>query len=601
MTRNHCFTLLLGLCFSASLFASVQSGADKLINAVDPAINIGMDVFDLTTGVNLYHRNEKRLFIPASNMKLFSDAAALMVLGPDYRFQNTLSVGPSQIREGTLKGDLYLRLQGDPSFDHIRLAQMLDALKTFHIHRIEGHVIIDSSLLHVNAHAPGWMAEDLSYGYGAPIAPLMMDANRVLVTVNPGALEKEPAVVELPEGADGIHVENLVKTQANSRQCGVDLSMDEENHLTVRGCMGVGQWAVMQKVAIRNPLLYAEGLIKARLRAQNIVLEGSVRLGKTPKQAMVIASDWSKPIAQLMADTMKPSDNLYADSLYLHAAAKLKGVPVNWGEAQTLLKQFLTQQTHISLKHAVLTDGSGLSRYDLLSPKQTVKLLRFLHERFPLSYEYISALPVSGRDGTLQKRLKKPNQKDMVRAKTGTMRGVVSLSGYLYTANAHTLAFAIYINNLPGTKLSVSGKYRYLVDALTNYFLSQKPSNNSWAKVFMVYPRINYQQKPTQNEVWRQRYAKWRRLENALKLALQGQAVTVIYHANELVLLDRQNQPQAVLSALEKVQRQYPFAAALFSEQSPQTVQAPLTVWSNHLASTDKQVKRVWSIHEAVI
>jgi len=598
--KKGTFSGVLGLTFFSALsYASIQSGADKLINQIDPSINIGIEVIDLTNGTTLYHRNEARSFIPASNMKLFSDAAALMVLGPDYRFKNQLSTGAAQLQQGVLKGSLYLNLPGDPSFSHDRLANLINALKSLHINRIQGNVIIDSSHANVNPYAPGLMLEDRAYSYGAPLAPVMIDANRMTATVNPADKAGQPAVVEVDDDSGSIVINNQVKTKEQGARCGVDFAMDKENHLTVRGCVAVGQWAVQQKMAIRNPLIYAQGLVKQQLNQANIVLDGNVVLGKTPYGSMLIATDTSKPIAQLMADTLKPSDNLYADSLFLHAADKLHGSPVNWGEAQPLIKNFIQQQTGIEMKQAILTDGSGLSRYDLLTPSQTVSLLRFLFDRFPLSYEYIAALPVSGRDGTLQRRFRKPEQQDMVRAKTGTMRGVVSLSGYLYTANAHTLAFAMYINNVPGTSPSVSGRYRYLIDALCSYFLQQKPGNTSWAKVFVSHARIKYQQNPTQAEQQRGRQARWRRLETVVKQALKGQSVTVLYRGNELVLQDNQSDPSHVLAALQALRKKYPFAVALSSKSAPASLNAPLMLWAEATV-LPSQTQRVWTIKEAV-
>ncbi|CDZ75820.1 D-alanyl-D-alanine carboxypeptidase DacB precursor [Legionella massiliensis] len=588
---------------SASSYASIQSGADRMINQIDPTMNIGIEVVDLTTGATLYHRNQARTFIPASNMKLFSDAAALMVLGPDYRFKNQLSTNATQLQQGILKGSLYLHLTGDPSFNHDRLAALIAGLKSWGIKHIQGNVYIDSSHAVANPYPPGWMVSDLVYSYGAPTAPLMIDTNRLTVTVNPAGKPDEPAVVETDDASSSIVLSNQVKTKATSAHCGVDFSMDKDNHLTVRGCVGVGQWAVMQKMAIRNPLAYAQGLIKRQLSDANIVFEGNVLLGKAPSGSLLIASESSKPISQIMADTLKPSDNLYADSLFLHAAEKLNGAPVNWDLAQVQVKKFLQQQTGINLSNAVLTDGSGLSRNNLLTPEQTVGLLRFLYDRFPLTYEYIAALPVSGRDGTLQKRFKKPNQQDMVRAKTGTMTGVVSLSGFLYTANDHTLAFAIFINNRKGTPVSVSGHYRSLVDALCTYFLQQKPGNNILSKVFAPHTRIKFQQNPTQAELQRGRQARWRRLETVVKQALKGQAVTVIYRGNELVLKDNQADSSKVLTALQSVRKKYPFAVALSSQAMPMaTGDKPLVLWTETVAATagTGASKRIWVIRESV-
>ncbi len=590
-------TILLWVLGLAPAYATIQSGVDELLNKISPTINIGIEVVDLATGRCLYQRNQDRYFIPASNMKLFSEAAALMILGPDYHFTNQLSTDASQLQQGVLDGSLYLHLPGDPSLDHNRLATLISKLKKWGITRILGDIVIDSGYAEVDIYPPGWVKKDLDYSYGAPVAPLIMDRNRLTVTVNPAGRADQAAVVEVIDPSGTVQIENQVMTRSPKAHCGIDFSMTKENYLRVRGCIGAGQWAIRQQVAIRNPFLYAQGLLQHQLKENNIHLKGTIILGKLPSRSMLVAKDTSRPITQLMADTLKPSDNLYADSMFLHSAAKLFGKPVNWYEAESVLKKFLQHQTGIALGKATLLDGSGLSRKDLLTPHQTVSLLRFLHDRFPLSYEYIAALPVSGRDGTLQRRFKTSRQRDLVRAKTGTMAGVVTLSGYLSTANAHTLAFAIFINNRPGTKLTISGRYRYLVDALCGLFLRQRPSEVLLKQVAAQDVRLKFQQNTTQAELQRQKEAKWRQLEAMVKKVLLGRAITILYHNDELILYDNSLDSNIVLSRLKQLETKYAFALALMTQLKPATPGNKL-LWINTLSA--KNVKRIWAIREAV-
>ena len=587
------------ICASASS-TSLQKPIDRIINQVDPNINMGIEVVDLNTGELLYQRNAERAFIPASNMKLFSDAAALLVLGPDYRFQNQLSTDASSLVNGTLNGSLYLHLSGDPSFTQDHLDGLLSQLSTWGIQTIKGNVVLVSNHSVVNAYAPGIVAKDLTYSYGAPLAPLMLDENRVTVTVNPTFTPGESALVELTTPDNSLILDNQVKTHATSKGCGIDYRMDQDNHLVVRGCVGVGQWAVQQRIAIRNPLRYAQEMVKLSLEKRHITLDGQVTLGTAPSSSLLLATHASKPINQLMADTLKPSDNLYADSLYLHAAATLQGSPLNWAQAQPVVKNFLQQQTGINLQTAILTDGSGLSRNDLLTPHQTVILLQFLHDRFPLAYEYISALPVAGQDGTLQRRLRKPTQQGLVRAKTGSMTGIMSLSGYLYTANAHTLAFAIFINTTPGTKPSISGRYRSLVDTLCDFLLAQKPDSSYLAKAFNLHPhaRVSFQLRPSAADRQRNHQAKWRRIESAVKKALANQSVTVLFRNEQLVLIDHGANINTVWNILQSLSKQYSFAVALQSPSSPTNAQkTPRLLWVNNASQT---AVRIWTLRESV-
>ncbi len=590
------------LCFlwSISMATNLQNAVDAIINHVDPSINMGMVVVDLNTGETLYQKNPTRAFVPASNMKLFSDAAALLALGPDYRFQSYLSTDAPVLDNGVLQGSLYLHLPGDPSLTQDNLDTLFSQLSQWGVQRIAGDVILVSNNSVVNSYAPGRVASDFKYSYGASVAPVVFDENRLTVTVNPAYRAGSAAFVELSKKNNSLFINNQVKTASSGSGCGVDFSMDDENHLTVRGCVGVGQWSIQQRIAIRNPLRYAQDLVREHLANVNIKLNGKVRLGSAPQSSLLLSSHVSKPITQLMADTLKPSDNLYADSLFLHAAAKLYGAPLNWEQAEPIVKKFLQQQTGISLQSAVLVDGSGLSRHDLLTAQQTVELLQYLHDRFPLAYEYIAALPIAGQDGTLRKRFRNPSQQGLLRAKTGTMTGVISLSGYLYTANAHTLAFAIFINKRPGTKPSVSGQYRSLVDTLCTYFLRQKPDNRQYAAAQNPHARVAYQQKPTHADNERRKYARWRQLEVALKRELHGQAVTVLFRNDQLELKDNSADINQVWRALQNLRRKYSFSVALHSKTIPSgNKNSPFLLWVKVPNQTSEN-NRTWTLREAV-
>ncbi|MDP3706339.1 MAG: D-alanyl-D-alanine carboxypeptidase/D-alanyl-D-alanine-endopeptidase [Legionellaceae bacterium] len=584
------------LCSSA-LATNLQRPIDKIINQIDPNINMGMMVVDLNTGETLYQRNATNTFTPASNMKLFSDAAALLVLGPDYRFQSRLSTDATSLRDGILTGSLYLYLPGDPSFTQGHLDILFAQLPTWGIHRIQGNVVLVSDHSTIAPHAPGVVPNDLTYSYGAPTAPLMVDENRLTVTVNPSYRVGEPAIIEYSAPNDTFVLDNHVKTAAAASHCGVGVKTTSDNHLLVQGCISLGQGAVQARIPIAHPLSYAQVLIRNRLENVNVTLDGQVLLGQPPQKTLLLATHASKPITQLMADTLKPSDNLYADSLFLHAAETIHGSPLNWQQSQPIVKNFLQQQTGINLQNAVLIDGSGLSRQDLLTPLQTVGLLRYLHDRFPLAYEYIAALPIAGQDGTLLRRFRKPTQRGFLRAKTGSMTGIMSLSGYLYSANAHTLAFAIYINTRHGTSPSISGRYRGMVDALCDFLLQQKPDNKRVTPTANPHARVAFQQQPSLSDKTQVRHAKWRRIEYALKQALKNQPISIIFRNEQLVLIDHGADVNRTWSAIQSVGKKYSFAVALHGKSAPTSnKQMPLLMWVNNGSDN----LRTWYLRETV-
>ena len=589
------FILFMIACMSWA--TPVQSDVENLLRQVDPAINLGALVVDLNTGETLYSRNASKTFIPASNMKLFSDAAALLALGPNYQFTTELSTDATRLDQGVLKGSVYLYLPGDPSLKSEDVTDLLAELKTWGIKRIDGNIILASARHGIHPYAPGWSKKDLTHSYGAPLAPLILDENRLIVTVNPAARAGQNARVELNTSNSGITLLNKVVTNTTAKGCGLSYVMDKKNQLTVHGCIGLGQWSGQQKLAIKNPARYAKAHIKSDLHQFSIVLNGKIKFGKKPKSALLLGTHKSKSISGLLEKTLKTSDNLYAESLYLHTAEVLHGSPVSWRKAEPIIKKFIEQETNISMKKAILRDGSGLSRQDQLTPKQTVALLKFLHARFPLAYEYISALPVAGRDGTLSKRLKKPSEQGFVRAKTGTMSGITSLSGYMYTSNAHTLAFAIYINKGPKTKAKTTWRYASLIDRLCSFFLKQTPSNHPKKRALHAHDRIAFQEHPVLIETTRQHTKKWRHIELAIKRALKGKPVAVIYRGDRLLLDDQSGDANTVWSALQSVNKKYPFSVALHGRAAPKKRYAtPSLLW---IKTSTALPTRTWVIQDS--
>lgn len=570
-------------------YADLQNDIERIIKNIAPNLNIGIDVFDLTTKRSLYSRNATKLYTPASNMKLFSNAAALMILGPDYRFVNFLSTNASSLEKGILNGSLGLSLSGDPTFTYKRLAGLIKSLKSWKINNIAGNIYIDSSHAKIDPYPPGWDKKDLIYSYAAPIAPLMIDANRLTIIINPANQINNKSIIETNNPGLKLSLNNQIYTKIKKTHCSINIMMNKYNAITTSGCVNIGQMAVKQQIAIQNPFLYIKSLINKLLKENNITFKGKILLGKISKNSILIKSEKSKSIAQILADTLKQSDNLYADSLFLHAAGTLNGSPINWKYAQILIKKFLKQTTGNSLDNATIVDGSGLSRLNFVTPQQTVKLLHFLYQRFPLSYEYIAALPVSGRDGTLQNRLTKPTEQGLIRAKTGTMKGILSLSGFLYTANAHTLAFAIYINSYKFTAL-----HRYLIDSLCDYLLQQRPTNIVKANNIAP-PKL--QRRPTEAKLQRQKNAKWRQLEIAVKRSLYNQEVTILYYDHKLIIKDDQNDNLKVLNVLSALRKKFSFATILTSDNLPTSRKFLLWV---KLDNSSNRARRIWTIREVI-
>jgi len=546
---------------------SVSSALNNLIKKTDPHINMGMMVVDLTTGNTLYQHQDKQLMSPASNMKLFSQAAAFLALGPEYEIPTTLSTDAKTLINGRLNGNLYLVMPADPSFSHKALFSLLNQLSNLGVRSITGDVIIQSDLAAASPYPPGMTPRDEQFSYGAPVSPLILDENRLTVVVNPASQVGLPAVVETLSPPGVFEIDNHVVTRGSPKDCGVSVSFDNYGKIHAKGCVVVGQMALQFKTPIKYPLAYLAQHVTYKLRQLGIEFNGQVKLGHRIGKTIELAKHNSKNLSQLMALTLKPSDNLYANALYLLSANYIRQAPSNWSQAQLAVRSFLQQQTDINMSNAVFGDGSGLSRFNRVTAFQTMSLLTYFYDKFPIAYEYISALPISGYDGTLKRRLNQAYQKGMIRAKTGTMTGIYSLSGYLITKNRHTLAFAIYINRSADGKNHMRGSYREFIDLMCSLLLKSEPSNLHHPLFFYAKPH-GVQKSLTALEMHNRHNAAWRNLEYLLKKELRSQALTIIYHPNELVILDNNNHDSVIWNAIKKLKNKN-IGVALESLQAP--------------------------------
>lgn len=592
MNLRQTLFILISLFACTSFGVNYTETANRLIRNIDTHINMSMLVVDLNTGKTIFERNANQVLIPASNMKLFSQASALLALGQNYSFNNTLSTDAAKLENNVLYGNLYVNLPGDPSLTSQDVYNLIASLTKWGIKLITGDIIIVSPNQFVNSYAPGRLKEDIPRSYGASIAPVIINENTVTVAVGPGRTGNL-ARISFDDPYVNLLTSNQIKTSRACKRPIIGLYLNKENHLFAHGCINPKHGTFHNSLAILNPGLYAQDIISNSLKATHITLQGNIYLGSAPKSTMLFASHVSEPLSKLMADTLKPSDNVYADSLFLHAARQLNGSPLNWDRAQHVVKTYLQRQTGTDLSQAIIVDGSGLSRLNRVSAKQTVALLSYIYRHFPLAQNYIAALPIAGVDGTLEKRFRKPSTQGNIRAKTGYMKGIFGLSGYAYTPNGHTLAFSIFINRTPRTR--AKGSYRELIDRLCEVMVRQQPKGGTaYSKQNNPSNYVSNQLTPLQSMPT---FEGWKQLETALRKALDTQNVSITYYPNSLILQDKSANASNVLTTLQNLSQKYPFAVALEASRFVESNQQMRLLWikNNQLESS-----RTWKIFPTV-
>jgi serine-type D-Ala-D-Ala carboxypeptidase/endopeptidase (penicillin-binding protein 4) len=428
----------------------------------------GLLVADAETGKVLYEWNADRHFHPASTTKLFTTTLALAKLGPEFRFHTTLEAAGALDAGGELHGDLVLVGRGDPNLSNRQfpyteqveregpadkvLAEMADAAVAQGLRRLDGDIIADDSYFSYERYPSGWELEDLKYGFGAPVSAIAVNDNTFFVEARPGEHAQEPtSISEEPWAADYDFLNHIV-TAAPHAEVKIHVTWEPGSHqIDLQGEIPAGAEPVRLTLALPEPAEYAAQLLKRLLEQHGVQVQGQARarhsgdLAASPAGTpTILAEHISVPLADVIRAVNKTSENLHAEML-LRTVAR---VETGTGSLENGLKveaEFL-KIAGVSEDDAFLTDGSGLSRRNLVTPRAMVALLRYI-ARQPWSYALVSSLPVAGKDGTLAAPFKDSAAAGRIFAKTGSLEHAKALAGYATTLSGRHLVFAILGDN----------------------------------------------------------------------------------------------------------------------------------------------------------
>jgi len=443
--------------------------AEAALSAVGPDKGAwGVLVTDAATGEVLYSRNADGYFMPASNAKLFTTALALATLGPDYRVRTTVESSGTLDANGVLSGDLVLIGRGDSNLSNRKFpygkkeeregppekvfAEFAGAIVAHGVKEVSGDVIVDDSMFQHEQFPSGWLVDDILWSYGAAISAITVNDNTFTLDLRSGVHEGDSARYEMGLASDFYTVENSVLTTARGTEEKLAVARDPGSHLVhLSGTMPLDAQPRRLTIAIEDPAEYAAGLLTRLLEARGVKIDGHSRARHAADPAvdpaapqMILAEHASVPLSDEIRLTNKNSENLHAELLLLLAAHE-KASARNYEVALKFASDFF-KTVGIADGDVVLSDGSGLSRKDLITPRAVVQLLHYAATQ-PWGELYRSTLPVAGEDGTLSDRMKNTPAAARVFAKTGTIGHGNALSGYATTFRGERLLFSILGNN----------------------------------------------------------------------------------------------------------------------------------------------------------
>ncbi|MCX7993792.1 MAG: D-alanyl-D-alanine carboxypeptidase/D-alanyl-D-alanine-endopeptidase [Fimbriimonadales bacterium] len=446
-------TLVLLLTLALVRAQTLQAEIDSLLDVEWLRYGYcGVVVRDLATGETLYRRDAERMLIPASNMKLIVSAAALHLLGADYRFRTRVWARGTILPNGVLQGDLILQGLGDATLGWRDLQTLAQQVRSAGILRVNGTLLYDDSWLDAERYGFGWSSDDEPYGYQAQMSALCAERNAVRLYAKPATQIGEPAQIRIEPNTDYVELVNRTRTvERGTRDAGVDATRTRaRNQIIVYGIIAQGTDEVLVgRFSVENPSHYAAHLFRQALQEAGVTVEKGIAPNMTPlleestPPLKRIAEHQSSPLREVVALINKPSDNLLTEMTLKVIGKERRGAGTTQAGIQAM-REFL-QQAGLEMGAVHIVDGSGLSRINGVSPENFVRLLEFMH-RSSHAEAFRESLPVYGVDGTLRNRLRETPIQGNGFAKTGSLNRVSSLSGYLRTRSGRYLAFSIVMN-----------------------------------------------------------------------------------------------------------------------------------------------------------
>lgn len=409
----------------------------------------GAIVVSLTRGDTLFEENADTALEPASTMKMYTSAVTLDHFGPDYTFRTSVFRDGPVGAGGIVAGNLYIRGVGDPSLSARFWHQQepMDALAReiagTGIKHIRGDIIGDATAFDDKLIPDGWKTSYLGAAYAARVSALSLNENLVWIVVKP---QGGKAVVTLDPATTTIPVENLVHLTGGS---GGHISAihKPDGGLSVRGTIGANSGPLRYSLVVDNPALFTTGALRAALQSAGVTVDGQTRLGATPANATEVAAVASPPLAQIIGEMDRESINIFAELLFRATAHDELHEQGSAESGLANLRQFLTKKVGTSPNVVTVSDGSGLSPLDHVTPRSMVQLLSYVHHA-PWGPVFHAALPVEGESGTLKRHGKGAPSRGNLHAKTGTTNTVAALGGYVTAKDGEVLAFSLIYNGV---------------------------------------------------------------------------------------------------------------------------------------------------------
>ncbi len=423
----------------------------------DPTLNgalVSAQVTRVQDGKTLFSHQSDMLVNPASVTKIFTTAAALCLLHPDFRFRTEIYALSPPVN-GQLMGPWYLKGTGDPFLVSERLQYMAAEVKALGIDQIQGPVLLDDTYFDEEGDGPGWDQDHTARPYQAPMGALSLNFNAVAVLVFPTKAGKIARVDLFPK-TDHFKLVNQVTTSDRTHFTLDSRRVNNKDQITVTGRISLHHPGARTHCKVTNPTFYTGYSLLDAFKRQGIKVGDTVKRGQVPGGAELIYSYQSLSLGELVRKVNKLSQNFMAEQLWKTLGTEFLGPPGSWHKGERVMQSFLAEEVGIPAGAYVLSNGSGLNDTNRVTAAQVVSLLRYVWNRFDVQSEFLSSLAVAGADGTVIGRFTHPMVARTIRVKTGTLENVRAMAGYAQSRGNEVFAFSMIVQDFqgPGAKVS---------------------------------------------------------------------------------------------------------------------------------------------------
>jgi D-alanyl-D-alanine carboxypeptidase/D-alanyl-D-alanine-endopeptidase (penicillin-binding protein 4) len=467
------------LSTAPALPSALKAGLIEAVN--DPALDnadLGFLAVRLRDGVVLAEYGGDALINPASNAKLITSSAALDTLKAEYRFKTEYYV-QGTLKDGVLYGNLIVKGYGDPTIVSERINHVVNELYLYGVERVTGSVIVDGSWFDNVEEARGWELEEApDRAYAAPVSALAVNYNATAVYVRPTEPGK-PAIVKIDPPCEHVVVQGEVTTEALG--AGVKVVSDEQKDevgrtttlITVEGSVSPRDAPFRVYRRVYGPEKHFGSVLVSLMQQRGIKVAHRVIEGRVPEGAKLILVDRSPTLTEVLADLNHYSNNIIAETLIKTMGAEVMGAPGSFKNGLAVSHAFLENKVGLKKGSYVFENGSGLNDVNRFTPRQLVQLLTYMAKDFEGGHELVTSLAIAGTQGTIHFRMRDTPAERHLRAKTGTLRGVSALSGYVVQPNGEVVVFSFLsqgfkngastvwkVQNTVGIALASDGKWR---------------------------------------------------------------------------------------------------------------------------------------------